>query len=96
MRTGFGIKNKTLEAMAAGTPVVGSDRGLEGIEVDGDGVPLCALRANRVDEYVEAISRLFASADLRATLSYNARAMIEKEYSWFNLAKGYEQVIIDS
>ena len=96
LRTGFGMKIKTLEYMAAGTPVVGSDRGLEGIEVDGDGVPLCALRANRVDEYVEAISRLFASADLRATLSYNARAMIEKEYSWFNLAKGYEQVIIDS
>ncbi|MBE9168091.1 glycosyltransferase [Pleurocapsales cyanobacterium LEGE 06147] len=95
MRTGFGIKNKTLEAMAAGTPVVGSDRGLEGIEVDRDGVPLRALRANRVDEYVEAISRLFADAELRATLSHNARAMIEREYSWPNLAKRYEQVIID-
>ena len=31
MRTGFGIKNKTLEAMAAGTPVVSSDRGLDEI-----------------------------------------------------------------
>jgi glycosyltransferase involved in cell wall biosynthesis len=93
MRTGFGIKNKTLEAMAAGTPVVGSDRGLEGINVDKEGFPLCALRANRIEEYVEAISRLFADAQLRATLSRNARAMVEKEYSWSNLAKRYEQVI---
>ena len=59
MRVGFGIKNKTLEAMAAGTPVVGSDRAFEGLNVDGDGVPLRALRVGEVGEYVEAISRLF-------------------------------------
>lgn len=95
LRTGFGMKIKTLEYMAAGTPVVGSDRGLEGIEVDRDGVPLRALRANRVDEYIEAIGRLFVDPDLRATLSRNARTAIEKEYSWSSLAKLYERVIVD-
>ena len=93
MRTGFGIKNKTLEAMAAGCPVVGSDRGLEGIAADGDEVPLRALRANTIDEYIEAISRVFQDADLRAKLSYNAREMIEQDYTWSSLAQVYEQVI---
>ena len=93
MRTGFGIKNKTLEAMAAGCPVVGSDRGLEGIDTDGDNAPLRALRANTVDEYIEAISRLFKDPELRAKLSRNGREMIEKEYTWLSLAQLYEQAI---
>ncbi len=93
LRTGFGMKIKTLEYMASGCPVVGSDRGLEGIEVDSDRVTLRALRANTVDEYVEAISNLFNDADLRAKLSHNGREMIEQEYTWSSLAQLYEQVI---
>lgn len=96
LRTGFGIKNKTLEAMAAGVPVVGSDRGLEGLAVDGAGVPLRALRANRVDEYVEAISRLFEDASLREQLCQNARSLIEQEYTWERAGTLYEQVLLGS
>ena len=94
LRTGFGMKIKTLEYMAAGCPVVGSDRGLEGIEVDSNRVPLRALRANTVEEYVEAISRLFNNAELRDKLSRNGREMIEQEYTWSSLARLYERVII--
>jgi polysaccharide biosynthesis protein PslH len=92
MRTGFGIKNKTLEAMAAGTPVVGSDRGLEGLAVDGVN-PLRALRANRVEEYVEAIGRLFEEPKLRQQLSREARSLVEREYTWGQAGHRYEQVI---
>lgn len=93
MRTGFGIKNKTLEAMAAGVPVVGSDRGLEGLAVDQPGEPLRALRANGVEEYVAAIARLFESADLRAELSRNGRLLIEQDYTWERAGQLYEQVL---
>ncbi len=93
MRTGFGIKNKTLESMATGTPVVASDRGLEGIKITGDSIPLRALRANTVSEYVEAISRLFNDGELRATLSRNGRDLIEQEYTWSSLAQKYDKVI---
>ncbi len=94
MRTGYGIKNKTLEAMAAGIPVVASDRGLEGLTVEGDGVPLRALRANTAEEYAAAIARLFESADLRQTLSKNGRELIEHEYTWAIAGSRYEQVLL--
>lgn len=94
MRTGFGIKNKTLEAMAAGVPVVGSDRGLEGLDVDGrNGSPLRALRANRVGEYVEAIARLFEDAELREQLSREGRSLIEAHYTWESAGDRYEQAV---
>lgn len=92
LRTGFGIKNKTLEAMAAGVPVVGSDRGLEGLAVDGS-APLRALRANQGDEYLAAIGRLFDDANLRQQLSEAGRSMVEQEFTWERAGKRYEQVL---
>jgi glycosyltransferase involved in cell wall biosynthesis len=93
LRMGYGIKNKTLEAMAAGTPLVGSDRGLEGLIVDGADVPLRAVRANEPTEYVYAISRLFEDRQLRKQLSDNGRSLIEQKYTWERAGKLYEQVL---
>ena len=95
LRTGYGIKNKTLEAMAAGVPVVASDRGLEGLEVDGSHTPLRAMRANQVKEYVAVISRLFTEPRLRAQLSSNGRQLIEQDYTWESAGSRYEKVLLD-
>lgn len=94
MRTGFGIKNKTLEAMAAGVPVVGSDRGLEGLSVDQPGLPLRALRANHPNEYVNAIDRLFQNASLRVELSQAARQLVEQTYTWQRAGSQYEALLV--
>jgi polysaccharide biosynthesis protein PslH len=93
LRTGFGIKNKTLEAMAAGTPVVGSDRALEGLNVDQPGMPLRALRANQVDDYVNAIAQLFEQATLRERLSQAGRLMMEQEFTWESAGARYEAAL---
>lgn len=90
MRSGFGIKNKTLEAMAAGIPVVGSDRGLEGLQVD---KPLSALRANKTEEYIEKISLLFENPDLCSEMAQNARLMIEQNFTWQQAGKKYEELM---
>jgi polysaccharide biosynthesis protein PslH len=94
MRTGFGIKNKTLEAMAAGVPIVGSDRGLEGLAVDGSSISLRALRANEPAQYVSAISQLFDNPELRSQLSHNGRQLVETEFTWDMAGKSYEQVCL--
>lgn len=93
MRTGFGIKNKTLEAMAAGIPIVASDRGLEGLAVDGGNVPHRALRANQPVEYVKAVCQLFENPQLRAELSRNGRQLIETEFTWETAGKRYEEAV---
>lgn len=94
LRTGFGMKFKTLEAMAAGVPVVASDRGLEGMETDGKNGPLRALRANTIDEYITAISRLFEDKQLREQLSKNGRQFIEENYTWEYLGSQYNQLLL--
>ncbi|MDJ1185528.1 glycosyltransferase family 4 protein [Roseofilum casamattae] len=88
LQTGFGIKNKTLEAMAAGVPVVGSDRGLEGLDAED-----VALRANTVEEYIEAISRLLENPELRQELSQNGRKLIEDRFTWEQMGKQYEAAL---
>ena len=95
MRTGFGIKNKTLEAMAVGTPVVSSDRGLEGLDISTGSSPenVLALRANTIVEYVTAISTLFDRPDLCQTLSRSARAYIERDFTWEQAGLRYEKAI---
>jgi polysaccharide biosynthesis protein PslH len=93
MRTGFGIKNKTLEAMAAGVPVVASDRGLEGLAVDMENLPLRALRANRPKEYIDAISQLFENPQLRASLSDNGRQLVETEFTWETAGRRYQEAL---
>lgn len=93
LRAGIGIKTKTLESMAVGVPVVGSDRGLEGMAVDTPEVPPRALRANQPEDYVQAIGKLFEDIDLRRTLSKNARQMIEAEFNWESLGQKYAQVL---
>lgn len=96
MRTGLGIKNKTLEALAAGIPIVGSNQALEGLRVDGDDVPLKALRANSISEYVAAISRLFADPSLRGELSKNGRSLIVTQFTWDIAGARYERVLSQS
>ncbi len=96
IRKSVGTKMRTLEALATGTPLVASDYALEGLSVDGPGLPLVAMRANDVDEYVYAVGRLFQDEKLREKLSNNGRALVENEYTWEKMSQRYEKVLIDT
>ena len=96
IRQGYGLRNRTLEAMASGVPVVASDRALAEFQVDGATVPLRAMRANTLEEYIYAIGRLFSEPKLREKLSENARLFVESEYTWDKVGQKYERVLLNT
>ncbi len=88
LRLGAGIKNKILEALAMGCPVVATSISLDGIAVTNGHD---ALRADDT-EMVEAIVRLLQDDKLRTTLSVNGRKLIESLYSWDHVTQEYEHL----
>lgn len=83
--SGSGIKNKVLEAFAAGTPVVTNAAGIDGVVGARDGEHY--LAAEGPDALAEATARLLADPDERVRLATAARALVEREYSWDNRAR---------
>ena len=79
MRTGAGAKNKVLESMALGTPVVATSIGIEGIEThSGHDI----LIGDTPQSMTEQIVELSKNSDLRSSISKNGRKLIEDHYSW--------------
>jgi len=90
MRTGSGIQNKILEAMALGTPVITSTIGHEGIDaVPGDEILVCDDRY----EFAEKIIRLIEDSDLRNKIVFNGRKLIEEKYSDKIIAKKVKRIL---
>ncbi len=88
LRMGAGIKNKVLEAMAMGCPMVATPLSLDGINAKhGDAVLISAPDAKTI---AGAITRVLGDPDLSARLRRNARLLIEREYNWTTIAGRYE------
>lgn len=83
---GAGIKNKILEALAMGCPVIATQLSIDGIHVrEGESVLTAPL-----DQIADTVIRLLGDPDLRARLSAEGRALIEREYSWQQIVSQYE------
>ena len=88
LRFGAGIKNKVLEALASGCPVVGTPLSFDGIAVeDGQSALIASL-----DELPDAILRVLDDPALSARLSAGGRALIESRYTWAQVAAEYERL----
>lgn len=79
LRFGRGVKNKILEAMAMGVPVVGSRVAVMGLTVrDGVHVRL----AESPSEFAAALVDLLRDGTERQTLAANALDLVRRDYRW--------------
>lgn len=89
MRIGGGIKNKILEAMAFGKPVVSTSLGAEGVDArDGESIMI----ADSPKEIAGAVAQLLKDRSLRDRIAERARRLIEERYTWETAAGKYEEV----
>ena len=87
LRFGAGVKNKILEAMALGTPIVGTRQSLTGTPLVhgkevwiGDDAPTMAA----------GILEIMKNERLAETLSRASRRRVESEYNWARVASQFE------
>jgi glycosyltransferase involved in cell wall biosynthesis len=79
LRVGGGTRLKILAAWAAGMPVVSTSIGCEGLDArDGWNI----LVRDDPSSFALAVAQVLADAELRQTLSKNARKTAEDTYSW--------------
>ncbi len=89
LRLGAGIKNKVLEAMAMGVPVVATPLSCDGIPVThGQHVML----GTTDDELIEGVFELLKDARLRRLIRVNGRRLIEQQFTWQRVADQYEDL----
>ena len=89
LRTGSGIQNKVLEAMASGAPVVATTQAVGAVDaVDGEHL----LVADDAEQMAERIVELLKNRHLRLTLARRARKLVEERYTWERAVSMLEQV----
>ena len=90
IRTGAGMKNKILEAMYAGKPVLTTTVGNEGIDaVAGKDISICRTP----EEFQEEVLRMIASPEERQKKGYSAHKFVVEQYSWDKILHNYEVLI---
>jgi glycosyltransferase involved in cell wall biosynthesis len=76
---GSGTRVKILEAWAAGTPVVSTTLGAEGLNCSHEAQLLIADEPQR---FADAVTRLLASPQDRARIGSEGRRLFEERYTW--------------
>jgi GT2 family glycosyltransferase/glycosyltransferase involved in cell wall biosynthesis len=94
IRRGSGTRIKILEAMAAGTPVVSTSIGAEGLALE-PGKHI--LLGDDSETFSQAVVEVLTNSDLASGLSTAARDLVEAKYGWDriaeNLCRQYEKLV---
>jgi len=90
LRIGGGTRLKIYEAMAAGTPVVSTTIGAEGLDIaPGENI----LIADEPEAFAEACVRLISDAGERRRLADAAARHVETKHSWEAAAVEFERAL---
>ena len=94
MRTGSGIKNKVLEAWAAGRPVVMTEMATNGLGLDESRQALADLVCRDEDQFAGTVVRLLEEPDLREKVGREARALAAEKHSWSSAGRDLARFIL--
>jgi polysaccharide biosynthesis protein PslH len=88
--SGSGSRLKILEAMAAGVPVVATEKAAEGLWLrHGEH----ALFAHGQGDFVDRISAVFEDPELAVRLRTVARQKAVTEFSWYSIARDFQRAV---
>jgi glycosyltransferase involved in cell wall biosynthesis len=93
LRLGSGVRNKVVEAMAAGLPVVTTRRGAEGLSVTDDRE---LLLADDGESFARQLVRLLGDQDLQQRLSAAGRCLAAREHDNDQLAARLETALVEA
>jgi glycosyltransferase involved in cell wall biosynthesis len=89
--TGAGLKNKILESMFAGRPVITTSIGNEGINaVPGRDILICQDSG----KFQEETLRLLKSPEDRRRMGEDAREFVNHRFSWPPILKSFEEIAV--
>ena len=91
LRVGGGTRIKAFEGMALGCPVVSTSIGIEGLAVN-DGEHF--LRADSAEDFAAHVASLLEDAELRRTLSRQARTCVEDRFGHRVAAQVFEDICL--
>ena len=93
LRVGGGTRLKIFEAMAAGTPVVSTTIGAEGLPVrHGETIHI----ADTAQQFATDCLQLLTHPQKRQTMAQRAAELVVGNYSWEQVTKGFERLIVSS
>jgi glycosyltransferase involved in cell wall biosynthesis len=90
MRRGAGIKNKILEAWAAGKPVVLTALADNGLELDGE---LATLVVRGAERLADRVVELLRSDEARRRLGAAARSHVLARYDWRQRGERFGEIV---
>jgi glycosyltransferase involved in cell wall biosynthesis len=90
LRIGGGTRLKIYESMAARVPVVSTRVGAEGLELN---PPDTGRLADTPEEFAAACLELLESPPERARIAANAWQMVNDRFSWFQVARRFEEIL---
>lgn len=84
-----GTRLKILAAMASGLPIITTNTGVSGLDLENE---KDILIANTSQEFIEKITTILKNRDLYESIRKNAHRIAKAKYSWSSIAKELEIV----
>lgn len=90
LRSGGGTRLKILEALALKTPVVSTQKGMEGLDlIPGRDI----LVANDPQGFADSVIRILEDTQLRKTLGMHGFQVVKEKYDWQRIGQQYNHFI---